>query len=329
MLCLAGLGVPAQASAADPDRGTFGISLLDVPARHRSDPRALTKIVDHLPPGAVIKRRVLLLSDLTDRRVIDVYPGTAAIENGELRVGDARTTNELTSWISLDHDSVDMRPGDKKPVEVTIRVPTTAAAGERYGMVWASLSSHDNASHGGITAVNRVGIRIYLHIGSGAEPPSDFTIGRLLPTLDGDGKATVTVEVNNAGGRALDITGDVSLSDGPDDAHAGPFSFNTTTLAPGEPGKVIASLPDNLAHGSWKFKVSLTSGTVKRNAALTTTFPPLGGPGQPRVLSSPGTSWPVIGAALAVTSAAVLTGLLWAARRSRRTTAPDRRPALR
>ncbi|MGW1058203.1 hypothetical protein [Micromonospora rubida] len=330
LLCVAGLGVPARASATDPaeDKGTFGISLLDVTPGHRSDPRALTKIVDHLAPGAVIKRRVLLLSDLRQHRAIEVYPGAAAIENGKLRVGEGHATNELTSWISLDHDRVDMSPGDKTPVVVTIRVPSTAPTGERYGMVWASLSSKDNAPGGSrIDAVNRVGIRIYLHVGPGDEPPSDFTIGTMVPALDEKGKPAVTVGVNNTGGRALDITGEVSFSDGPDDTRAGPFSFDTTTLAPGEPGKVTASLPDNLADGPWKVRVSLTSGTVKHSAAGTITFPRAGEPGQPSRLSGVSNNWPTVGGALAVASAAVLTGLVWAARRSRRMSAAAPRQA--
>ncbi|MFI1194520.1 hypothetical protein ACH4T9_14865 [Micromonospora sp. NPDC020750] len=331
LLCVAGLGTPAQASATDPaeDKGSFGISLLDVTPSHRSDPRALTKIVDHLTPGTVIKRRVLLISELHQRRVIEIYPGAAAIGNGKLRVGEGHATNELTSWISLDHDRVGMSPGDKTPVEVTIRVPSTATTGERYAMVWASLSSRDNASPGGsqIDAVNRVGIRIYLHVGPGDEPPSDFTIGTMVPALDDKGEPTVTVEVTNTGGRALDITGEMSLSDGPDDTRAGPFSFDTTTLAPGEPGKVTASLPADLADGPWKVRVSLTSGTVKHSAAGTITFPRAGEPGQPSRLSGVSTNWPTVGGALAAASTVVLTGLVWVARRSRRMSAAAPRQA--
>jgi hypothetical protein len=323
MLCLAALGVPARASAADPipDQGTFGISLLDVPANSGSDPRALTKIVDHLAPGAVIKRRVLLMNNLLERKQFQVYAGAATVGHGRFQVGEGHADNELTSWISLDRSSVTMRPGGKTPVEVTIRVPSTASTGERYAMVWLSLSSKANGSAdvGGIYVVNRVGVRIYLHIGPGDEPPSEFTIGKVVPARDEQGRPTLTVEVNNTGDRALDLTGKVDLSDGPDDARAGPFTLSTTTLAPGEPGKVTAQLPDNLAGGPWKIELTLTSGRVHHGANGTITFPDAGTTGKPSTLVTSSAAWTTVGASLAV-GLVTVTGLALAARRVRRKT---------
>jgi hypothetical protein len=278
--------------------------------------------VDHLSPGAVIKRRVLLLSNLTVPRQIEVYPGAATIGNGAFHGGEGHATDELTSWISLDHDTVDMQPGDKTPVEVTIRVPATAATGERYGAIWASLSTEgDPSSNGKINAVNRVGVRIYLDIGPGPEPRSDFTIGTAVPTRDDHGKPTITVAVTNTGARAVDISGQLNLSDGPDHRPAGPIPVSTTTLAPGEHGTVTAMLPDHIAGGPWKIAVDLISGTVKHTATRSTTFAQTGNPGKPSALSSHTTAWLTIGGSLVVALAA-LTGLVVASRRSGRRRTP-------
>ncbi|WP_322752520.1 peptidase [Frankia sp. Cas3] len=316
MMFLAGLGVPARASTPDPApaKGTFGISLLDVPTSRRSDPRALTEIVDHLPPGAVIKRRVLLVSDLRDRTPIEVYVGAAAVGQGRFRIGEGHAADELTSWITLDRAVVDMDPGDKEPVEVTIRVPTGASTGERYAMVWASLSTKGDG--GQIDVVNRVGVRIYLHVGPDAEPHSQFTVDTAVPTRDEHGKPTVTLGVNNTGGRALDISGTVNLSDGPDGARAGPYAVSTTTLAPGEAGTVTAQLPGTLAGGPWHLEADLTSGTVKQRATGTIAFADTGRPAKASALSRAGISRTAIGMSLVV-GLVTLTGLGLIVRRFR------------
>ena len=60
---------------------------------------------------------------------------------------------------------------------VTIRVPRDASPVERYGVLWAQETS--NVRQGGrfmVKQVNRVGIRIYLGVGFGGAPPTDFAI---------------------------------------------------------------------------------------------------------------------------------------------------------
>jgi hypothetical protein len=180
--------------------------------------------------------------------------------------------------------------------------------------VWASLSTEgDPASNGKINAVNRVGVRIYLDIGPGPEPRSDFTIGAAVPTRDDHGKPAIAVAVVNTGGRAVDISGRLSLSDG----RAGPFPVSTTTLAPGQQGTVTAMLPDYIAGGPWKIAVNLVSGTVKRTTTRSITFAQTGNPSKPGALSSHTTAWLTIGGSL-VAALAALAGLVVASRRSGR-----------
>jgi hypothetical protein len=293
--------------------------LLDVPANRRSDPRAHTQIVDHLPPGAVIRRRVYVSNDTPDRQHIEVYPAAATVGKGKFQVGEGHAANELTSWISVDPGSVDVEPGGKTPIQVTVRVPSTASTGERYAVVWASLATRRDPSSNvsRIDVVHRVGVRMYLHVGAGDEPPSSFTIGKVIPARDEHGRPSVTIEVNNTGGRALDLSGKVKLSDGPDGARAGPSDVGVTTLAPGESGTVTAQFPGDLADGPWKIEVNLASGMVKNAATGTVTFPKTGQRGKPSTLSTLGIAWTTVGASLAVGLVAI-TGLTITARRVRR-----------
>jgi hypothetical protein len=162
-------------------------------------------------------------------------------------------------------------------------------------------------------------VRIYLDIGPGGEPPSDFGISELVPARSKEGEPSVGIKVRNTGGRALDLTGSVSLVEGPGGIRAGPFEVTqATTLAAGESGTVTVRFPRDLPSGPWKIEVNLESGMVKRSASGPVTFPDPGKTGtRSKLLSGVDTPWIIIGGSLPV-GAAVLVGLALVARRSRR-----------
>ena len=321
MLCGAGPCPAARANAAagQPVPGVIGIQLLDAPVDQRLDPRALIYIVDHLLPGAAIQRQVRVVNKSPQPQHIEIYPAAATISAQTFRFGAGHTPNELTSWISIDHPQVDLQPYRDTRVAVTIRVPRTASTGERYAMIWASVTSSPNPATG-ITQINRVGIRVYLDIGPGGEPPSDFAIGQLIPGRDPNGNPSLSIQVRNTGERALDMTGSVTLSEGPAGSRAGPFEVvHGTTLAPSEAGTVAVTFPDDLPNGPWKIEVTLTSGLVTHTGTGRITFPNTGSAGQPSSLHSPHhpTNWILVGE-LAAAALAVLGGLILLIRRSRR-----------
>lgn len=318
-LFLAGLGLPAQASpvaSATDDDGGFGIRLLEAPVDRRSDPRALRSIVDHLPPGTVVRRKALVVNKTKTRLRIEVYPGAANVEKEQFQVGQGHAANELTSWISVDRGQVDVEPGDDAQVTLTINVPPTASTGERYAVIWASVTSIPNPSTN-VNQIHRVGLRIYLNIGLGGEPPSSFSIGELMPARNKAGEPSVDIKVTNTGRRALDMTGAVALSEGPAGLRAGPFDVvKGTNLAPGDSGTVTVRFPRELPNGPWKIEVNLESGMVKETATGEITFPDPGQVGQAGTLFSK-VAIPWAGGSLAV-GAVVITGLAVLARRSRR-----------
>ncbi len=316
----AGLSVPAQASAPvpNPDEGSFGIQLLEAPANRRNDPRAKRSIVDHLPPGSVIRRRVLVANKTSGRLRIDLYPGAATIDKQRFYPADGRATNELTSWISVDQEQVDLDPGKEAQVKVTIEVPATASAGERYALIWASVSAKPNPT-ANVNKIHRVGVKLYLNVGPGGEPPSEFTIGDLVPARDIQGVPSVAIKVNNTGQRALEMTGEVRLSDGPAGLSAGPFEIiKGTNLAPGETGAVAVQFPRELPNGPWQIDVDLQSGLIKHSATGRVTFPNPGQVGKPSTLFARlATPWGVIGMSLLV-GLLITAGLVIATRRTRR-----------
>ncbi|GLZ38889.1 hypothetical protein [Actinokineospora sp. NBRC 105648] len=283
VVVLTSLGTTAAGAARQPGTaaaGGIGIQLLDAPVNRRDDPRALRYIVDHLPPGTLVDRKVLVANKSGDRQAIDLYPAAATIEDGRFRFGEGHATNELADWISLDHTRVDLGPGKSATLKVTIAVPPTAPPGERYAVLWASTAV-DPDSGTAIKQVHRVGIRLYLDIGPGGEPVSSFAIGDLVPMRDDAGVPSVAVHVANTGGRALDLTGAAVLSNGPGMLTAGPFAVSTgTTLGPAQSGTVTVRFPEQLPNGPWTMRVDLASGTAKDSATALITFPAAGSVGE-------------------------------------------------
>ncbi|MEQ4302718.1 hypothetical protein ABNF97_15180 [Plantactinospora sp. B6F1] len=322
LTCLVGLGLPpTQAGAAgrdDPDTERIGIQLLEAPVDRRADPRALRYIVDHLPPGTVIRRQLLVVNKTSRAQRVDLYAAAASVEGGRFRFAEGRTQNELSSWISLDRERVELPPGAKTRIRATLDVPPPTPKGERYAVIWASTKSPPKKS-ANVSQIHRVGVRVYLDIGVGGEPPSSFTIGDVVPARDAQGVPSASIRVANTGGRALDLSGTVSLSEGPAGTRAGPFEvIEGTTLEPGASGSVGVRFPRELPNGPWKIDIELASGTVRQRGTGRITFPDPGEVGEPsRLLAPLRTPWGIVGTSLVV--GLILTGGLFVvARRAHR-----------
>ncbi|MFI6449495.1 peptidase [Kitasatospora sp. NPDC050543] len=285
--------------------GSIGLKLLDAPRDREADPRAHMYIVDHLAPGSVIHRRVQVTNTSDAGQRVDLYAGSAVVNGGTFTVDADRTSNELTTWVSVDDCISDSdvsstttdcgtpekegatRPSTPPPaaavrdvpahsaavVRVSVRVPPKASAGERYAVLWAQVAGPAGPT-ANVRLVNRVGVRIYLDVGPGGEPLSDFQIKELTPARAPDGTPRVVAKVHNTGRRALDLTGSMSMTDGPGSLSAGPFTANLgTTLGVGETEPVTIPLDRQLPNGPWKVRLTLTSGLVQRTVTATMTFP--------------------------------------------------------
>jgi hypothetical protein len=288
LLCLVALGPAAQAAPVHRDTGSsgIGIQLMEGPANRKKDPRAHRYIVDHLAPGTTVRRKLKVINNSAEARRVELYPAAAGIEKASFVFGAHRKVNELTTWITLDQVELNLAPGAAAVVEATVAVPPAASAGERFGVIWAAAGSPSPAS-GGIRQVTRTGVRVYLDIGLGGEPHSDFIINQLTPARSAAGDPSLVVSLTNTGGRALDMSGTANLSDGPASQRAGPFSVSsTTTLAPDETGTVVVAFPRALPNGPWKVDLTLESGLVNRQVTALITFPDPGRTGKPGTIMS-------------------------------------------
>lgn len=267
------LSVAAPSSAQAPPPQTVGIRIVDGPANRTDDPRALQYIVDHLSPGTTITRRVEVSNNTAESQVVQLYAAAGSIADGSFQFGEGRAANDLTRWTTVDPPTVSPAAGEKTLATVTIAVPADAAPGEQYAVVWAELAPAVPAG-GGITSVNRVGVRIYLSVGPGGEPASDFAITAIQAQRADDSSPVLVATVKNTGGRALDLSGELRLNNGPGGLSAGPFNAKLgTTLGLGQSEPVLVTLDRAIPLGPWDARIVLRSGTTEREATARITFP--------------------------------------------------------
>ena len=263
-------------------------------------------------------RRLEIINSTEATQPIRVYPGAGTISDGNFEFGAVGVANDVTRWTGVDPQTVSPPAGAVALATVTIAVPADASPGERYGVVWAELPEAVPTG-GGIAAVNRVGVRIYLSVGEGGEPASDFEITTFEALRSADGNPSVATTVTNTGGRALDLSGELTLSNGPGGLSAGPFEARLgTTLGIGATEPVLVNLDRAIPNGPWDARIVLRSGTVEREATATISFPAAAAASSGRVAVAPDTGrrwWLSAVAALAVLLVLFLLFLLLIRRR--------------
>jgi hypothetical protein len=254
--------------------GGIGLRLVDVPLTAQSDPRARLYIVDHLAPGTAVQRRVEVSSTAGSTTHVGLYAAAATLAKGTFLGAAGHTANDLSTWTSVSPDASDLPADGRVTAVVTLSVPRDATPGERYGVVWAEARS---VERGGVTQVSRVGIRLYVSVGTGGLPAPGFAIDSLTAERSAAGRPTIVATVRNTGRRALDMTGTLRLSAGPGGLSAGPFPANLgTTLAVGDTEPVTIGLDPRLPAGPWNAEITLRSGLVEHVARATVTFPDTG-----------------------------------------------------
>lgn len=274
LLVAALVPLAGAAHAVSVDGDTLGIRLLEAPVERQGDPRAQLYVVDHVAPGTVLTRSFEVSNDGRAAE-IDLYAAAAKAAAGGWDVGEGQAPNELTEWMTVTPARVTLSAGQRTRATVEIRVPDDAAEGERYAAVLAERPGRPQPGSQ-VTLNARVGIRVYLSVGAGGEPASDFEVSTLTPQRLADGTPAVTAQVTNTGGRALDLSGELELVGGPGGLRAGPFPVAVRTLGIDATGDVSVSLDGALPAGPWQARMVLRSGRLEKAVEATITFPEAG-----------------------------------------------------
>jgi hypothetical protein len=283
LLVVAGLVAPATA-AAEPAVTTpvaapspslcppgIGVGLVEFPAGTK-DPRAKEYVVDHVKPGATFSRRFQVCNGTSKPLTVLLYAGAAHVAGGSFVIDTGHAVNELTGWIRIEPSTLTVAPNSRELARATFVVPDDAEPGERYAVLLAERPAPSGTQ--GIPITSRVGVRVYLDVGPGGAPKSDFVVDSLQASRNANGNAEVTAQVHNTGRRALDITGSLDLRDGPAGQTGGPYPARLdTTLAPGQTEPVIVPINVAITDGPWTAQLTLSSGLVERRVRATVTFP--------------------------------------------------------
>ena len=253
--------------------GNIGIRLVPVPGAPATDPLANSYVIDRLAPGTTLVRSVQIDND-TDAAVdVSVYPAAARIVGRNFAFASGHNANDLSNWTAVSSGVLRLAPGAEAVDSLTITVPPTAPSGERYAVLWAGVSSRPTDG-GGITLVNRVGVRMYISIGPGGAPAPNFTLGSLSARRSPTGEKLVVAYVHNSGRSILDLSGNLMLSDGPGGLRAGPFAARAASpLSPGRSELVKVGLAHELPRGPWHAEVTLKSGSLQHSTTATISFP--------------------------------------------------------
>lgn len=257
--------VSAVGPAALPDVGVahaagvpgsgIGIGAIDDPGQ--------PYIVVTVEPGDVITRTVRVQNNTGAGRAVSVYAGPAFVDNGVFTDEVAGTANALTSWTTVDKPLVQLADGQGTDVAVTITVPRDAPSAQLFGAVWADVDG------------SRSGVRMYVTVAGDNGPAADFTIDDLVAQRASDGVVTVLARVTVVGGRPIDLTGSLRLTDGVDGGFTGVVPARPTTLAAHAGGSVPFVLPGSasLPPGTWTARMRLRNGYFTHDLSRPFTVP--------------------------------------------------------
>jgi hypothetical protein len=168
LLALISVGFSDQiALGAQPTSiGSVGIRIAQIPADVANNPYSKAYIVSRVYPGVALTQRLEVFNTSSQEFKVSLYPGKATLSGGNFEVADGRTGNDLTSWVKLTPSTVTVKSGQSQYFDVTILPPMGAPSIQQFGVIWAEVQGDKNAA--GITAVSRVGIRMYVPVGDSA-----------------------------------------------------------------------------------------------------------------------------------------------------------------
>jgi len=282
LMLLTAIAVPSAAVAASSGQATapssltspggIGIRLVNTPT-DALDLLARSYIVDQVAPGSTLHRRLEIRNSTRSMAHVTVYAAAADLRHGVFSFAAGHSRNELSSWTTVSRSNVRLPAGAGIYETVTIDVPKAASSGERYAVIWAEMSA-SAPTGGGVTLVNRIGVRMYVSTGPGGAPRANFAIGTPAARRSAHGNPSVVTKIRNNGKRTLELGGTLTLTNGPGGLRAGPYRINLgVAIAPNHSAPAIVVLDKRLPRGPWRVHIRLSSGFVQHSAAATITFP--------------------------------------------------------
>jgi hypothetical protein len=270
-VCVAGTA-PADASSATAARG-IGLKLPEPAGAVPAPGLQSVYIVGDLRAGATVTRHVEIINSTASTQRVSVYPAAASMQAGSFAFATGRSANQLSSWTTVSNSLVVLAPDAATTDTVTIAVPAGASFGERYAVAWAQVSAPTTPTRS-VHLESRVGIRIYLTVGSGGPAVEPFGVSKLTAARTTAGAPLIEASVLNEGGRTVHIAGHIELSDGPGGIGIGPLPVSSLlALPPGDAARISVHFEPGLPRGPWRAALSLSDGSTSHVRVTELVFP--------------------------------------------------------
>lgn len=238
-------------------------------------------IEETIAPGAAVRAEAVVvnLSDRPQRMLVSAADGVTTADGVFTLAGEAETPRGVGAWITPEATALDLGPGERRRLGITIRVPAGTPPGDHAGgVVVRPAEAAPAAGHGAVAVrvVERVGLRVHVSVpgrrdgsvrveGLEARPAGG---GGVRAALGLPAAIDVAFTVRHAGNvRYHALHGLVEVLDGDRVAAAAPVAVGT--LLPGGGRRLDARVPV----GGWsprEHRVRVTIGAIPPARSETT-----------------------------------------------------------
>src|SRR6478735_405330 len=140
-------------------------------------------------PGATGEQAITVTNDGSDPLDIAIVVEEATT---------AAPERSAVTWLSLDETALHVEPGEQRDVKIGIDVPEQTPSGGYYAKVTFTTGSAD-ATDNSAAISGQLSVGMLLTIDGEEEIVREAAIARLAPVLDGDGRVSFQMVVENAG----------------------------------------------------------------------------------------------------------------------------------
>ena len=139
-------------------------------------------------------------------------PYSVANENYEANFDTESRNADAYKWVQFDTTSFDLEPGKSTDVNYTLRVPTDAAPGGHYGVLFAETQPTSNPTGTAIAQKKRVGAILYATV-DGELTTSGSFLGADTPLFQSKAPLKIRMRVENKGNSDFIVQNSVRVSD--------------------------------------------------------------------------------------------------------------------
>jgi hypothetical protein len=126
-------------------------------------------------------------------------------------LADAAPENSAVDWMTVTPSSLQLEPGQKQEIAVSIEVPDGLASGGYYASVTLTTGSSSNESATGIAA--QLGVPFLFTIDGTGDLEESAEIERFEPIFEADGRVGFAAQLRSTGNVYIEAQGQIEIAD--------------------------------------------------------------------------------------------------------------------